>query len=94
MKSVGLCNGKAVSCLYPEQHIIIGKNKNVLCLTLTIACLVSHYELKEATSTFELALWKFKLDQADASNITNRDAYRIYMPWPVKDTMMQYLDRN
>ena len=50
------------------------------------------YELKEATSTFELALWKSKLDQADATNTTNRDAYRIDVPGPVKDTMLQYLD--
>ena len=54
--------------------------------------LVSYYELKEATSTFELAMWKFKLDQADATNSTNRAAYRIDVPGPVKDTMLQYLD--
>ena len=53
---------------------------------------VSHYELKEATSTFELAMWKFKLDQADAINTTDRAAYRIDVPGPVKDTMLQYLD--
>ena len=58
-----------------------------------IAQLVSYYELKEATSTFELALWKSKLDQVDATNITNRAAYRIDVPGPVKDTMLQYLDQ-
>ena len=56
-----------------------------------IARLVSYFELKEATSTFELALWKFNLDQAGASNTANRAAYRIDVPGPVKDTMMQYL---
>ena len=56
-----------------------------------ITQLVSYYELKEATTTFELALWKFNLDQADENNITNRDAYRIDVPGPVKDTMLQYL---
>ena len=61
----------------------------------TIARLVSHYELKEATSTFELALWKSKLDQAEhASNAANRATYRIDVPGPVKDTILQYLDRN
>ena len=55
---------------------------------------VSYYELKEATTTFELALWKSKLDQADAINITNRTACRIDVPGPVKDTMFQYLDYN
>ena len=56
-----------------------------------ITRLVSYYELKEATSTFELALWKSKLDQADATNTTNRTAYRIDVPGPVKDIMLQYL---
>ena len=56
-----------------------------------ITRLVSHYELKEATTTFELALWKSKLDQADAINTTNRSAYRIEVPGPVKDTILQYL---
>ena len=54
--------------------------------------LVSYYELKEATSTFELALWKSKLDQADVTDPTNRNAYRIDVPGPVKDTILQYLD--
>lgn len=58
-----------------------------------ITRLVSYYELKEATSTFELALWKSKLDQADAINTTNRAVHRIYVPGPVKDTILQYLDR-
>ena len=57
-----------------------------------ITRLVSYYELKEATSTFELALWKYNLDQVGASNTANRVAYRIDVPGPVKDTMMQYLD--
>ena len=57
-----------------------------------ITRLVSYYELKDATTTFELALWKSKLDQADASNTTNRAAYRIDVPGPVKDTILQYLD--
>ena len=59
-----------------------------------IARLVSYYELKDATTTFELAMWKFKLDQADATNSTNRAAYRIDVPGPVKDTILQYLDPN
>ena len=59
-----------------------------------IARLVSYYELKEATSTFELAMWKSKLNQADTTNTTNRAAYRIDVPGPVKDTMLQYLDHT
>ena len=57
-----------------------------------ITRLVSYYELKDATTTFELALWKSKLDQAGANNSTNRAAYRIDVPGPAKDTMLQYLD--
>ena len=59
-----------------------------------ISRLVSYYELKDATTTFELAMWKSKLDQADATNSTNRAAYRIDVPGPVKDTILQYLDQN
>ena len=58
-----------------------------------ITRMVSYYELKEATTTLELALWKSKLDQADAATTTNRAAYRIDVPGPVKDTMLQYLDQ-
>ena len=47
-----------------------------------ITQLVSYYDPKEATTTFELALW----------NSTNRTAYRIDVPGPVKDTMLGYLD--
>ena len=56
-----------------------------------ITQLVSYYERKEATSTFELALWKSKLDQVDATNTTNRAAYRIDVPGPVRATILQYL---
>ena len=59
-----------------------------------ITRLVSYYELKEATTTFELALWKFKLDQAGVTNTANRADYRIDVPGPVKDTMLQYLDHT
>ena len=59
-----------------------------------ITRLVSYYELKEATSTFELALWKFNLDQAGASTTTNRAAYRVDVPGPVTDAMLQYLDHT
>jgi len=39
--------------------------------------LISYYELKEATSLFELALWKAKIDQVDdVVELASRDAYR------------------
>ena len=54
--------------------------------------LISYYELKEATSLFELALWKAKIDQVDdVIELASRDAYRIEVPGPVKDTILQYL---
>ena len=54
--------------------------------------LISYYDLKEATSLFELALWKAKIDQVDDDvELANRDAYRIDVPGPVKDTILQYL---
>ena len=57
-----------------------------------ITQLVSCYELKEATSTFELAMWKSKLDQSDVTDATNRAEYRMDVPGPVKDSILQYLD--
>ena len=59
-----------------------------------ITRLVSYYELKEATTMFELALWKSKLDQADASNTTNHSAYQIDVPGPVKNKLLQDLDHS
>ena len=52
--------------------------------------LISHYEKKEATSLFELTLWKVMINQAGANDI-NRNACRIEVPGPVKDVILQYL---
>jgi len=52
--------------------------------------LISYYEMKEATTLFELALWKASIDQADDE--INRDECRIGVPGPVKDTILQLLD--
>jgi len=51
---------------------------------------IRYYEIKEASTLFELALWKAKLDQEEAHPI-NRMAYRIEVPGPVKDAILQYL---
>ena len=56
-----------------------------------IVRLISYYELKEATSLFELALWKFKLDQVDKANPIPRKKCRMDVPGPVKDIILQYL---
>ena len=59
---------------------------------------IRYYEIKEATTLFELALWKAKIDQVDSSEPTTyqeactyREACRIEVPGPVKDTILQYL---
>jgi len=55
--------------------------------------LVRYYEMKEATTLLELALWKARIDQIDDDvEPTNRDAYRIEVPGPVKDVILQYLN--
>jgi len=53
--------------------------------------LITYYEMKEASTLFELALWKARIDDADISNTTNREACRVEVPGPVKDTLMHYL---
>ena len=53
--------------------------------------LIRHYEMKEATTLFELALWKATIDQADNDDNIDRIAHRIEVPGPVKDTILQYL---
>ena len=50
---------------------------------------ISCYELKEAASIFELALWKFKLDQVDKANPIPRKKCRMDVPGPVKDIILE-----
>lgn len=53
-----------------------------------------YYEMKEATTLFELALWKTKIDQVEDDDVhaCDRGASRIDVPGPVKDTIIQYID--
>ena len=54
--------------------------------------LVVYYELREATTIFALALWKAKIDQADKiSDVASRKAYRVEVPGPIKDSILQFL---
>jgi len=54
---------------------------------------IKYYEMKEATTIFELALWNAKMDQVeDNTDSHDRDASRIEVPGPVKDTILQYID--
>ena len=53
---------------------------------------ISYYEVKEATTLFELALWKAKIEQVEEDcNPDNREECRIEVPGPVKDAILQYL---
>ena len=53
--------------------------------------MISYYEIKEATSILELALWKFKLGQVDEANPIPRKKCCMDVPGPVKDIILTYL---
>ena len=54
---------------------------------------IKYYEVKEATTLFELALWKAKIDQVeDDIYASGRDTCRVEVPGPVKDAILKYLD--
>ena len=61
-----------------------------------IVNVITYYEIKEATTLFELALWKSNMNQTEAeqTNITNRDEYRIEVPGSVKDIILQYYHKG
>ena len=56
----------------------------------TVAELIACYEKKEATTLLQLAFWKANMSQSIDHPI-NREAYRIEVPGPAKDTIMQLL---
>jgi len=56
-----------------------------------IGNLIQYYEVKEATTLVELALWKAEISQSDEEVYpTNRHAYRVEVPGPAKDLILQY----
>ena len=53
--------------------------------------LEQYYEVKEATTLVELAMWKAKISQAEEEvHPVSRDACRIEVPEPAKDLLLQY----
>ena len=82
-----------------NHHIIIPPTEDddvLLSLKKTfdkICNLLQYYEVKEATTLLEMALWKAKLSQADRHTNTNRDACRMEVPGPAKDLILQYAYR-
>ena len=76
-----------------DVRLVQGRNWDILRSVFgRIDQLLTYYELREATSLLELAMWKTKIDQLDEENFTNCDAHRIDIPGPVKDTILQYLN--
>ena len=60
-------------------------------LLIKIDQMISFYEMKEATTLLELGLWKAKIDKAVDDDGYHREACRIEVPGPVKETILQYL---
>ena len=59
-----------------------------------LAC-ISYYELKEATTMIELAMWKIKIEETGAVTAQERSACRAAVhevPGPAKDAIIQYLE--
>ena len=75
----------------PATAMEHGNNwENIRDILSKIERTVSCYEMKEATTIYELALWKSKLD--DAGNITaNRSDHRVTVPGPAQNTILEYL---
>ena len=61
--------------------------KQTMC---QIVKLIAYYELKEAATLFELAMWKTKMEQ-EGDHPINRAACRIDVPGPIKDAILGYL---
>jgi len=57
-----------------------------------IVKLITYYEVKEAATLLELALWKTNMNQAEeVIYARDRDGYRVDVPGPVKDAILQYM---
>ena len=75
-----------------DVRLVQGSNWGTLRRVIgRIDKVLTHYELREATTLLDLALWKSKMDQGEVNPI-NRYAYRIDIPGPVKNTILQYLN--
>ena len=53
--------------------------------------LIKRYDIKETKVLIELAFWKGQMEQAD-DDTSNRDAFRIGIPEPVQELILQYID--
>ena len=55
---------------------------------------ITRYELKEATSLYELALWKGKIEEMGAVTKGERSGCRVDVPGPAKDVIIKYLQQT
>jgi len=55
--------------------------------------LITYYELKEATTIFELALWKMNIMQGSISNDADKGTLHMEVAGPVKEAVLQYFDQ-
>jgi hypothetical protein len=81
-------NGKL---FVPPVAIEGGRNwDSIKTILRRIERTVSYYEMKEATTIYELSLWKSKLDDA-GNNTANSNDYRVAVPGPAQNTILEYL---
>ena len=55
---------------------------------------ISHFELKEATTLYELLLWKANIEKVGAVTKGERSGCRVDVPGPAKDAILQYLQHT
>mmetsp|Transcript_24153 Transcript_24153/g.41352 ORF Transcript_24153/g.41352 Transcript_24153/m.41352 type:complete len:365 (+) Transcript_24153:97-1191(+) len=53
--------------------------------------LIAYYEMREATTIFELAFWKAKMEEENITRSSSREMHRAEVPGPVRDTLLQFL---
>ena len=82
--------------MIPARGVGNGTNwKAVREIIDKIIGVLDYYEVKEATTTIELAFWKAEIQSKTASESNCSELDRrgccIEVPGPVKDTILQYL---
>jgi len=89
----GILERRGKEMFISDVRLVQGQNWDILRSAFgRIDQLLTYYEVKEATTLLELAIWKSKIDQEEEENLINRDAHRIDIPGPVRDTILQYLN--
>jgi hypothetical protein len=75
----------------PPSAMEEGRNwENIRTILYNVERTVFCYEMKEATTIYELALWKSKLDDV-GSNTANRKDHRVSVPEPAQNSILEYL---